>query len=70
MQLSVTAAATTVTYTFPNEGTEVDTNYGIVATPNWSTTCYVSARSTTSFTLTFGTAAPASATVDAIMFRS
>lgn len=68
VQLAVTNGATTVTYTFPYP--DADTTYGVVATPNWSTTVYCSSRSVTSLTLTFGTAAPASATVDIITFRS
>lgn len=41
-----------------------DANYLITATPNWDTTVYKSGVLTTGFTLNFGTAAPASATVD------
>ncbi len=67
-QLPVTAAATTVTYTFP--GSEVDTAYGVLALTNWSTNTYVSARTKTSLTLTFSVAAPASATVSILVFRS
>lgn len=66
--LAVTNGATTVTYTLP--ATDADANYGVVATPSWSTTVYVTARSTTALTLTFGTAAGANATVDLITFRS
>lgn len=66
--LAVTAAATSVTYPFAS--TEVDTNYGAVATPNWNTTAYVSARTTTSLTVSFGTAAPANATVSILVFRA
>lgn len=65
---SVTAAASTVTVTFPR--TEVDASYGVVATPNWGTTVWVSNKSTTGCTINFGTAAPANATVDFITFRS
>ena len=65
---AVTAAATSVAVTWPR--TEVDASYGIVATPNWGTTCWVSARTTTGCTVTFGTAAPANATVDILTFRT
>lgn len=68
VRLSVTAAATTKAVTFERE--MPDTNYGAVATPNWSTTVYVTNRTTTGFTLNFGTAAPANATVDYVTFRS
>lgn len=65
---SVTAAATTVAVTFPR--TEVDTSYGVLATPNWGTTVWVTTKTTTGCTINFGTAAPANATVDFITFRS
>lgn len=65
---AVTAAATSVAVTWPR--TEVDAAYGVVATPNWGTTCWVSARTTTGCTVNFGTAAPANATVDILTFRS
>lgn len=67
VQLAVTNGATSVTYTFGR--TDTNANYGVVATPTWSTTVYCSARTTTSLTLTFGTAAGANATVDIITFR-
>lgn len=66
--VAVTAAATTVAITFPR--TEVDTNYGVNATPNWGTTVWVTNKTTTGCTVNFGTAAPANATVDLITFRS
>lgn len=68
VQAAVTAATTSKTISFPR--TEVDTSYGVNATPSWNTTVWVSSRTTTGCTLTFGTAAPASATVDVITFRS
>ena len=66
--VAVTAAATTVAVTFPR--TEVDTSYGVNATPNWGTTVWVTNKTTTGCTVNFGTAAPANATVDLITFRS
>ena len=68
VQQAVTLGATSVTVTWPR--TEVDTNYGVLATPSWGTTVWVSARTTTTSTISFGTAAPAGATVDIITFRS
>lgn len=68
VQQAVTAAATSVAITWPR--TEVDTSYGVLATPTWGTTVWVSTRSTTGCTVNFGTAAPANATVDVITFRS
>lgn len=67
VKLSVSNGATTATWTF--DRTESDTDFGVLALPNWSTTTYLSARSTTAVTITFGTAAGASATVDITTFR-
>ena len=65
---AVTATATTVTITLPK--TEDDANYGVVAVPNWGTTVFVTGKTTSQFVINFGTAAPASATVDWLTFRS
>lgn len=66
--VAVTATATTVAVTFATP--EPDTSYGVVATANWGTTVFVTNKATTGFTINFGTAAPANATVDYIVFRS
>lgn len=66
--LAVPAAAVNVAVTFPR--TEVDDRFGVVATPNWGTTVWVTNKTTTGCTLNFGTAAGAAATVDLITFRS
>lgn len=66
-KLAVSNGATSVTWTF--DRSEVDTDYGVLATPTWATTVRVSARATTSLTLSFGSAAGASDTVDIIVFR-
>jgi hypothetical protein len=68
VSVAVTTASSSVSVTFPR--TEVDTSYGVVATPNWGTTVWVSSKATTGCTITFGTAAPATARVDFITFRS
>lgn len=65
---AVTLAATTLTVTFPRA--EQDTAYGVSATPSWLTTVAVTSKSTTGLTITFGTAAPASATCDIATYRS
>ena len=65
---AVTTGAGNVAVTFPRS--EVDTNYGVNATPSWNTTVWVTAKSTTGCTINFGTVAPAGATVDFITFRS
>lgn len=67
VQLPVGNGNTTVTWTF--DRTESDTDYGVSALPTWSTTTFVSGRTTTSVTIDFGTAAGANATVDILIFR-
>lgn len=66
-KVKLAVSGTSVTWTFPRG--EVDTTYGVLALPTWSTTCYVSARTTSTVTITFGTAAGVSDTVDILIFR-
>lgn len=66
--LTVTAAATTHAVTLPR--TEPDANYGVTVTPSWGTTVFVTGKTTTGFTVNFGTAAPSGASFDFITFRS
>lgn len=66
--LAVTAAATTVAVTW--DRSEGDATYGVIATPNWGTTVYVTAKTTAGCTVNFGTAAPVGALVDIATFRS
>ena len=66
--VAVTLGAGNVAVTFPR--TEQDTAFGVVATPNWGTTCWVNTKTTTGCTVNFGTVAPANATVDLVTFRS
>ena len=68
VQIPVTVTATTATVTL--ERKEPDTDYGVHITTSWLTTRAVTVRTTSSFTCTFGTAAPASALLDFIIFRS
>lgn len=65
---AVTAAATSVPVTFPRA--EVDASYGVVVTPSWNTTVWVTNKTTAGCTINFGTAAPPSAGVDLLTFRS
>jgi hypothetical protein len=53
----------------PSHSIEPDANYAVIVTPSWSTTAYVTSRATTGFTINFGTAAPAGATVDWLIVR-
>lgn len=63
----VTLAATSLVVTLPLS--EQDANYGVSVTPSWLTTVRVHSKTTTGYTIEFGTGAPASATVDATTYR-
>jgi len=66
--LGLATGATTVLVTFPRA--EVDTAYGVLVTPSWNTTVWVTGKTTTGCTVNAGTAAPAGGTVDLLTFRS
>jgi hypothetical protein len=63
----VTAGATSILITLPV--TEPNNNYGVNVTPNWNTTVWVTGKTTTGFTVNFGTAAPSGAMIDWHLFR-
>lgn len=52
-----------------NSMAEPDANYGVWVSPSWLTTWRVTSKATTGFTVDFGTAAPASATIDWLITR-
>ena len=60
--VGVAASATTHTVTFGTA--HPDANYAVMCTPDWSTTCFVSNKTASGFTLNFGTAAPSGQLVD------
>lgn len=68
--VKIPVTVTAVTAVIPLARKESDTNYGVHITTSWLTTRAVTARTTSSFTCTFGTAAPASSLLDFIIFRS
>lgn len=47
-----------------------DTNYGVLATPSWNTTVYITDKAKTGFKINFGTAAGESDSVDWFIFRT
>lgn len=55
---AVASTLTSATVTFTTAMT--NTSYSIVIEPQWATTFYITAKSTTAFTVTFGTASPGS----------
>jgi hypothetical protein len=64
---AVTNGATSVAITFGTA--QPDTNYAVICTPNFNTTCYVTNQGTGGFTINFGTAAGVSATVHWLVIR-
>lgn len=67
--VAVVAAAGNVAVTWAR--TEPDASYGVVATPSWGTTVYVTNKTATGCTINFGTVAPVGGgTVDVATFRS
>jgi hypothetical protein len=58
----VTMGNTTVTVTFL--GAMATLFYGVIVTPNWNTTVWVTNKTGTNCVVNFGTAAPASAIID------
>jgi hypothetical protein len=54
--VAVNAGATSVNVSFAPQ--QPDNNYGIFVSPTWNTTCYITSKTTTGFTVNFGTAAP------------
>lgn len=66
---SVTSGATSIILPIQFYLNSPDNNFSVQATTNWNTTCWVTNKTTTSFTLNFGTAAPSGATVDWLVMR-
>jgi len=60
------ATSFTVALTTPGIG---GTDYGVFAIPSWGTTVWYSGKSKSQVVLNFGTAAPASATIDYCVWR-
>lgn len=65
--VSVLTATSTQTVTFSTA--HADANYAVFCTPDWNTTCFVTNKTTTGFTLNFGTTAPAGQLVDWLVIR-
>ena len=67
--VGVNVAASGTSMAVPLVLAEPDNLYGVQITPSWSTTVFVTAKTTTQFTANFGTVAPGGATIDFIVFR-
>jgi hypothetical protein len=68
INVAIGSGASSVGITFPNA--YAGSNYAVQCTPSYNTTCYITGKSTTGFTINFGTAAPdANQTVDWFVVR-
>jgi hypothetical protein len=67
INVSVPAGATFINITLPIA--EPDTNYGVVVTPQWNTTVWVTNKTTTGFRINFGTAPTVASALDWFLFR-
>ncbi|HEX3568555.1 MAG TPA: hypothetical protein VHT70_02665 [Candidatus Saccharimonadales bacterium] len=64
---AITNGASSVAITFATA--QSDTNYAVICTPNYNTTCYVTNQTSAGFTINFGTAAGSGATVHWLVVR-
>jgi hypothetical protein len=69
VNVAVTATATTKAIAFADGRHEPNATFGVLIATSWLTTWSVTAKATTGFTVSFGTAAPANATVDYAVVR-
>lgn len=67
INVAITQSATTLAVAFPTA--YPSSSYAVLCTPNYGTTCYVTNQTANGFTLNFGSAAPASATVSWLAIR-
>jgi hypothetical protein len=61
--------ATTLAVTFATAAKQPTASFGVQCTPSYNTTCFVTAKTVSGFTLNFGTVAPAMAKVDWLLVR-
>jgi hypothetical protein len=67
VNVPVDVGVTNMTVTLPIA--EPDTAYGVLVSPGWNTTYWITGKTTTSFTVNFGTAPTAASTFDWFLFR-
>lgn len=65
--VATSATTASVTFTYP---AEPSTQYAVQLTTTWQTTIAITSKSTTGFTVSFGTAAPASSSVHWLIVRT
>jgi hypothetical protein len=67
INVSVPAGATFIDITLPIA--EPDANYGVVVTPQWNTTVWITNKNTTGFRINFGIAPTVASALDWFLFR-
>jgi len=65
--ITVTAGATSLLVTLPEA--EPDASYGVLVVPSWNTTVWVTNKTTSGFTVNFGTAPTADSPIDYFIYR-
>ena len=65
--VATSATTATVTFSYP---AEPNTSYAVQLTTTWQTTIAITSKSTTGFTVSFGTAAPAASSVHWLIVRT
>lgn len=68
--INVAVPITDSTITIALRLRELDTDYGVLVTPNWLTTFRVTSKTRDSFVIDFGTPAPADAALDYAVIRT
>jgi hypothetical protein len=67
VNVSLPSAMYNVTITLPYP--EPDTNYGVLVSPTWNTTVWITSKTTTSFTVQFSSSTPIGAKIDWLVYR-
>jgi len=67
INVSVPSGSSSLDISLPVE--EPDAEYGVVVTPHWDTTVWVTNKTTTGFTVNFGTAPSSDSSLDWLLFR-
>jgi len=67
VNVTVTAGFTSISVTLPEP--EPDTNYGVIVTPGWDTSVWITDKTTSGFTINFGTPPTVDSALDWFVYR-
>jgi len=67
VNVTVASGSTSLAITLPKS--EPDTSYGVIVTPQWNTTVWITNKTTTGFTINFGTAPSTNSALDWFVYR-